>query len=160
MARISAPVLVAPMEDVLVFEKHRARFQCRISGEGSSERPAPLGCCFPWTSSLPSFSLGHQTLCVQICRFLGSVATENWCSRRPCRCLMMVTGTSWRSPQSSPVTRESTRVWPPTRLEWLRVLQLSTWTVSKTHKRLLSVSSALLQEHLIFMSVDVSDVLL
>lgn len=35
-ARISAPILVAPMEDVLVFENHRAQFQCRISGEGSS----------------------------------------------------------------------------------------------------------------------------
>lgn len=45
-ARVSVPVLVAPMEDVLVFEKHRAQFQCRISGEGSSERPAPVGCCF------------------------------------------------------------------------------------------------------------------
>lgn len=46
MAQVSAPVLVAPMEDVLVFEKHRAQFQCRISGEGSSEPPAPLGSTF------------------------------------------------------------------------------------------------------------------
>lgn len=46
MARISPPVLIAPMVDVLVFEKHRAQFQCRISGEGSSECPASVCCWF------------------------------------------------------------------------------------------------------------------
>lgn len=46
MSRISPPVLIAPMVDVLVFEKHRAQFQCRISGEGSAECPALVGCWF------------------------------------------------------------------------------------------------------------------
>lgn len=46
MSRISPPVLIAPMVDVLVFEKHRAQFQCRISGEGTFESPALVGCWF------------------------------------------------------------------------------------------------------------------
>lgn len=43
MSQISAPVLIDPMVDVLVFEKHLAQFQCRISGEGSFECPALVG---------------------------------------------------------------------------------------------------------------------
>lgn len=35
MTRVSAPMLLAPMQDVLVSEGHPAHFQCRISGEGS-----------------------------------------------------------------------------------------------------------------------------
>lgn len=46
MSRMSPPVLIAPMVDVLVFENHRAQFQCRISGEGTSECPALVGCYF------------------------------------------------------------------------------------------------------------------
>lgn len=134
MARVSAPVLVAPMEDVLVFEKHQAQFQCRISGEGSSEHPAasaPVG-----RDLLPSVWAAvraalRPTLCVQICRFLGSVVVENWRSQRSCRCPTMATGTSWRSPRCSPATRGSTRVWLPTRQERSRVPPLSIWMVSK-----------------------------
>lgn len=34
MTRVSAPMLLAPMQDVLVSEGHPAHFQCSISGEG------------------------------------------------------------------------------------------------------------------------------
>lgn len=68
MARVSAPVLVAPMEDVLVFEKHRAQFQCRISGEGSAERPAPLGSSFSQTfSSERHVSFLQSGPCYRLC---------------------------------------------------------------------------------------------
>lgn len=65
MSRISPPVLIAPMVDVLVFEKHRAQFQCRISGEGSSECPALVGCWFD-THIFTGFLL---ILCDTVSRF-------------------------------------------------------------------------------------------
>ena len=34
-ARVSAPVLVAPLRRVLVTEGHSAQFQCTVSGEGN-----------------------------------------------------------------------------------------------------------------------------
>lgn len=65
-ARISAPVLLVPMEDVLVFENHRAQFQCRISGEGSSERLPPFAFCFLRTfSSERHVSILQSGLCYQ-----------------------------------------------------------------------------------------------
>lgn len=62
MEPISAPVLIAPMQDVLVSEGHPAQFRCSISGEGSAAAPSP---------GLQYDCLVTVTILLCLCRYAG-----------------------------------------------------------------------------------------
>lgn len=80
------------------------------------------------------------TLCLQICRFLGSVKTERSSSQTSSQCLITVTPASWTFPQFSLGTKENTHVLSQIRQEWSHVLQLwiSKVSFSDVHMPLLT----------------------
>lgn len=160
VARLSPPVLNAPIRDILVTEGQPAQFQCTVSGDG---RPHSSPFFFfdykykyrhillssPIDTLIINSLIRYKTncwddpdcweMCLQICRFLGSLMTERSDSQTSSGCLIMATPASWRFREFSSTTKENTLVLPQTLQAWSHVLQLWISMVSNSDVRLLMI---------------------